>query len=1304
MGELVKYTITFNNTTGFDLDEFYINDLLPIGFRYIPNTAELNGNRLNNKVNFDGRNLVIKLNNMPTSASWNIQYVTKISTGTPIGKAINTAYLSSGKLRSNNAHAVVTIKDDMMTSKNILTGRVYIGCKTTSTKKEAPPKVLGEARIYMETGRSVLSDKEGFWHMENVNPGAHVLQLDTESIAGYEPLLCDDNTRRAQDPKSHFVDLQKGNLWHVDFHVKPIVGYENITNTSTLNSEEKNPALLFNKQYVEKATEGFEILWPKNNFVPAVASTKIFVKHSPQHKVELLLNGEKVNALNYDGSDTNKARTVTIRRWIGVDIDISKKNNTLEVILKDKTGTEIDRKTHNIHFSSNPASATLIEEKSVLLADGKTTPVITLQIKDEDGFPMRANTHGYFNIENNKYTLKTINKSSEDVKELNAQLSGDYKYNIGENGIAKIALNPTTQSGEVKLNLQFIDSNNKKTNSEIKAWLKPALREWIMVGIVEGTATQELIKGNMRELTAVNKEPDFSKRGRIAFFAKGQIQGKYLLTVAYDTSKKKQEVGSQLNGNIDPDAFYTIYADNSNSQYEAPSSRKLYIKLERNEYYALFGDYQTEMTITELANYQRTLNGFKTEYRGEHFNYNAFVSETSNNHHRDEIQGDGTSGLYQLTEKIIPNSDTVSIETRDRFNSDRTITSKKLIRYQDYNIDYTSGALFFKFPITSRDNNFNPNIIVVNYDSEDDSNKSVTAGGRFAVKSQDGKLETGVSYLHEGNNDSRDNQLMASDLSYQVTPDTELRLEMAQSKTASSEYQKRSAYIIELEKKIKEIEARLFYKKQELGFGIDSQSSEQGIEKAGIEASYRVDNDTTINSALSVQNNLDNNNKRRLAEINVTRQFKHYAIKAGLRHSNESLDNASVNNTTTSDITNNTLLLGAAYTNNNKKIRLRTDLEKNLTSDVGSEINPDRFTVGLDVNLGKGFTVFAEHETTDNGKLKTHNNRVGISKDLWKGAKGRTTYTQQRTDQGQHNFATLGLSQTFKLTDKINADFSIDSTKSMPSGTVQNRFNENEPEIQGPEQDDYLAFSVGLGSNDKDLSWTSRFEIRDGDQYKKVNFLASAIRHYENGKNISAKFSYYNSEDKDGGFDQSAKLSFGGAWHPKEADYVLFSRLDLISNSSSSITDNENTLDFVNIDTQKIIHNMHYNRKLNSKTQLGLHHGIKYIKDENNNSQHSATFDTASIQIRHDINERWDIGVHGGYLKDWDNESTEYLAGASIGMSPSKNMWIELGYNFEGFDDKDFDNNNYNSEGVYFDFRYKFDQKAIRRGLNLFKQ
>ena len=86
---------------------------------------------------------------------------------------------------------------------------------------------------------------------------------------------------------------------------------------------------------------------------------------------------------------------------------------------------------------------------------------------------------------------------------------------------------------------------------------------------------------------------------------------------------------------------------------------------------------------------------------------------TSNNHHHEEIPGDGTSGLYQLNNNIIPNSETITIETRrDRFRSDKIIEKRELRRYQDYNIDYNDGTLFFKFPISSRDRNFNPNIIV----------------------------------------------------------------------------------------------------------------------------------------------------------------------------------------------------------------------------------------------------------------------------------------------------------------------------------------------------------------------------------------------------------------------------------------------------------------------------------------------------------------------------------------------------------------------------------------------------------------
>jgi len=1299
VGELVKYTLTFRNNTGIDLTELQVNDILPIGFRYIANSASLNDNSLNNNVSFDGRSLVFNLSNMPADSIWTLEYVTKISAGVQFGDAINTAYFSSGTLRSNDAKAVVEIKDDLMRSKNILTGRVYIGCRTKSDKDEKPPEVLGEARIFMETGRSVLTDAEGFWHMEGVYPGAHVLQLDTESIPGYEPLLCNDNTRRAKDAKSHFVDLQAGNLWHVDFHVKPIEGYVNTLEDKKIKSEAADPFKLFGKEYVKQAPEGFDILWPKNNYVPAIGSTNIFVKHSPSHKVEVLLNNKKISAINYDGSHTNKARTVTVKRWKGVDINVDKTNNTLLVILKDKSGKELKRKTHNIHFSSNPASAELLEDQSILIADGKTSPIIAIRVKDEDGFPMRANTSGYFSIVNNNYSVKTQTDNKGEISDLNESTGGNYKYTIEEGGIARIQLNPTTQSGKIELNLQFKQSRSSKKNYEISAWLKPALRDWIMVGIAEGTLAHKRLSGNMSALKDLDKIEDFSERGRVAFFAKGQVKGKYLLTIAYDTHKKDREVGSQLNGNIDPDAYYTVYADNSNSQYNAPSSEKLYLKIEKDNFYALFGDYQTNMTVTELANYHRTLNGIKSEYQGKRFSYTGFVSETSNNHQHEEIQGDGTSGLYQLNNKIIPNSETIVIETRDRFRSDKIVNRQVLTRYLDYNIHYEAGTLFFKFPVTSRDRDFNPNIIVVDYDSETDSNESISAGGRVAMKSLNGKLENGVSYIREGQSNQRDNQLIATDLTYDITPDTELHAEIAQSKTDQSDFETRNAYILELEKQIENMEARIYYKKQESGFGIDSQASENGIEKIGADLDYRINNKTQINSQASVQKNLENDNERRLAEISVNHELDQYEFSAGYRHTQEELTEVD-NPANKETINSNTLLLGAQYKTKNDKVTLRTNIEKNISSANGSEISPDRLIFGVDVKLGKGFTVFAENETTDNGDTKTNNSRIGVSKDLWKGAKARSTVTQERTDQGQRNYATLGLSQTLKLNDKVSADFSIDQARTI-SGDQKLRFNEDEPVVNGAQNDDYTAFSVGLGANEKDWSWTTRAEYRNGDAEDKINFLASAIRHYYDGKNLSAKFSYYDTDEENGDFNRDITLSFGSAWHPKAKDFVFFNRLDLISSKSSN-----NVIDSVNAfannndtDTQKIVHNMHYNRKINKKTQIGIHHGIKYVKDEIDGIKNSSTIDTGTVELRRDINKRWDVGIHGGYLRDWDDKATEYVAGVSVGVNPAKNIWVELGYNIEGFTDDDFDNNSYTSEGVYLDFRYKFNQETLKGDL-----
>src|SRR5690606_23410775 len=131
--------------------------------------------------------------------------------------------------------------------------------------------------------------------------------------------------------------------------------------------------------------------------------------------------------------------------------------------------------------------------------------------------------------------------------------------------------------------------------------------------------------------------------------AKGRVMGKWLLTMAYDSDKDTDRLRNLgLLSTIDPGQYYTLYGDGSQQGYDASSARKLYLKLERDQFYVLFGDYQSGMDRNELSRYRRTLNGMKVEYRGALHEVNAFAARTSQRNVRDEIQGDGTSGLYRL--------------------------------------------------------------------------------------------------------------------------------------------------------------------------------------------------------------------------------------------------------------------------------------------------------------------------------------------------------------------------------------------------------------------------------------------------------------------------------------------------------------------------------------------------------------------------------------------------------------------------------------------------------------------------------
>ena len=73
---------------------------------------------------------------------------------------------------------------------------------------------------------------------------------------------------------------------------------------------------------------------------------------------------------------------------------------------------------------------------------------------------------------------------------------------------------------------------------------------------------------------------------------------------------------------------------------------------------------------------------------------------------------------------------------------------------------------------------------------------------------------------------------------------------------------------------------------------------------------------------------------------------------------------------------------------------------------------------------------------------------------------------------------------------------------------------------------------------------------------------------------------------------------------------------------------------------------------------------------------------------------------HGGKRARRDGRHTlhrfEYALGPSVGFNVAKNMWVSLGYNFQGLEDRDFSDACFMQQGPYVRFRMKFDQESAK--------
>lgn len=321
----------------------------------------------------------------------------------------------------------------------------------------------------------------------------------------------------------------------------------------------------------------------------------------------------------------------------------------------------------------------------------------------------------------------------------------------------------------------------------------PQLREMIAVGVLEGRIRQDKFDpaqiqparendGFEEELKGFSREfrGGSSRVGaRAAMYLKGKVKGEYLLTLAYDSDKDTRR---GLFESIDPNAFYPVYGDSSIRGQDAQSSGKLYVRIDKQRSYLLWGDYTTNDVnpARSLSLYSRSLPGLRGHYEEGNVVGNVFFARESLRQVVDEYPARGVSGPYSVSNPNgIKGTEKVELLVRNRNQTSVILKVSALSRDSDYEFEPFSGQILFRSPVPSVDDQLNPVSIRITYEVEQGGEKYNVWGGDVQLQLND-SLRLGAAYAKDSN-PVAPQRVVGANLTLKLSQHTELMAEVARS-------------------------------------------------------------------------------------------------------------------------------------------------------------------------------------------------------------------------------------------------------------------------------------------------------------------------------------------------------------------------------------------------------------------------------------------------------------------------------------------------------------------------------------------
>jgi uncharacterized repeat protein (TIGR01451 family) len=234
-GDTVIYRLVIRNSSSTPAGNVVIQDTLPIGFRYVPQTtkASLATNNAPAEIPFPEPTITGRVLTFNFGQSLALNQVLTLNYGVLLtqdalrGNGRNLAVANGidpvrqTPFQSNTASYQLQLRPGLLSDCGTILGRVFVD-KNFDGEAQANEPGVPNAVIYMDDGNRITTDANGLFSLLYVLPGARVGTLDLTSLPGYT--IAPNLYRKEGNSPSRLVQMAPGTTKRMNFAVTPAFG------------------------------------------------------------------------------------------------------------------------------------------------------------------------------------------------------------------------------------------------------------------------------------------------------------------------------------------------------------------------------------------------------------------------------------------------------------------------------------------------------------------------------------------------------------------------------------------------------------------------------------------------------------------------------------------------------------------------------------------------------------------------------------------------------------------------------------------------------------------------------------------------------------------------------------------------------------------------------------------------------------------------------------------------------------------------------------------------------------------------